>query len=470
MSKNSVLNNLPEAAEPPVLDPSFRPAALAERTFRKAAKDSGHPVEITVALEQADGSVSRYDSLMVPEEHTLAGANDALVERLVKCLLWTRGGCKIHFAGPAAVADKLRKHYTESATGKFDSDLIGQKIYGTPIEIRHCSVSDIPTAEGKTSPLGRHLDGCRIGFDLGGSDRKCAAVVDGKVIHSEEIAWDPYFQKDPQYHLDGIRDSLKRAADKLPQVDAIGGSSAGVYVNNQVRAASLFRGVPEELFEPSVRNIFLDIKASWGGVPFDVVNDGDVTALAGSMSMNKNGVLGIAMGTSLAAGYVNVQGNITSWLNELAFVPIDYSPEAPADEWSGDYGCGVQYLSQQAVGRLCGPAGIELPADLGLPEKLVEVQKLMEAGDDRARKIYETVGVYFGYAVAHYASFYDIQHVLVMGRVTSGEGGDVIINKGEAVLKRDFPELAESIAFHVPDEKDKRHGQAIAAASLPMIK
>lgn len=55
----------------------------------------------------------------------------------------------------------------------------------------------------------------------------------GKAVHSEEVAWDPYFQKDPEYHFDGINDSLKRAAEKMPRVDAIGGSAAGVYVNTR---------------------------------------------------------------------------------------------------------------------------------------------------------------------------------------------------------------------------------------------
>ena len=122
--------------------------------------------------------------------------------------------------------------------------------------------------------------------------------------------------------------------------------------------ASLFRGVPSDRFEREVKNLFLEIRRGWNDLPFEVVNDGEVTALAGSMALGTNAVLGIALGTSTAAGYVTPEGNITSWLNELAFVPVDYHPQAPRDEWSGDYGCGVQYLSQQAVGRLLAPAGI----------------------------------------------------------------------------------------------------------------
>jgi predicted NBD/HSP70 family sugar kinase len=201
-----------------------------------------------------------------------------------------------------------------------------------------------------------------------------------------------------------------------------------------------------------------------------VVNDGEVTALAGSMSLGQSRILGISLGTSTAGGYVNADGNITSWINELAFVPLDYNPAAATDEWSGDYGCNVQYFSQQCVGRLLRPAGIDSDAKLPLPEKLKQVQKLMDQGDPRARRIYETIGTYLGYAVAHFTDFYDLANLLILGRVTSGPGGDVIIAGAKEVLKAEFPELTGRIAFHIPDEKDKRHGQAVAAASLPTIK
>ena len=206
--------------------------------------------------------------------------------------------------------------------------------------------------------------------------------------------------------------------------------------------ASLFRGVPRDRFEGEVKNLFLEIRRRWRDLPFEVVNDGEVTALAGSMALQTNAVLGIALGTSTAAGYVTPEGNITSWLNELAFVPVDYHPQAPRDEWSGDRGCGVQYLSQQAVGRLLAPAGIPVDPGLPLPERLKVVQGLMAAGDARARAIYQTVGAYLGYAVAHLAEFYPFRHVLVLGRVTSGPGGTIMRDTAAQVLRVDFPELA----------------------------
>ncbi|MEI7730615.1 MAG: ROK family protein [Verrucomicrobiota bacterium] len=451
----------------PRLDPAFRPAVLVNRVFRRLARESGAGVPVRLALEQADGSVFHHATEILPAAHPLAAANFLHLERMVKFLMWSRGGYRVYVDGPADLGTQLQRHFTDTATGRFDADIMGTRIYEHPFEV--VLTRDLPREHAATMPLGRHLDGCRIGFDLGGSDRKVAAVIDGNVVFSEETVWDPYHQPDPQYHFDGIMDSLRKAAAHLPKVEAIGGSAAGVYVNNQVKVASLFRGVPADVFQKRVKRMFFDVQKAWGGIPLEVVNDGEVTALAGSMSAGRNGVLGLALGTSQAAGYVNNEGNITSWLNELAFAPVDYAPQAPCDEWSGDAGCGVQYFSQQAVGRLLAPAGISLPAELPLPKKLKEVQKLMEQGDRRTHKIFETIGVYLGYAIAHYAELYAFQNVLILGRVTSGCGGEIILFQARHVLDTEFRDLSQHVTLMTPDEKDKRHGQAIAAASLPKI-
>ena len=451
----------------PVLDHAFRPAILATRAFHALVSATPGAVPVGLALEQADGSVFRFDLMVLPESHPQAAANRTYLERFVKFILWSRGGWRISIDGPAPLAAHLSRHYRDTATGRFDAEMVGLRMFDHPLEVVHTTA--LPAAHSTTRPLGRHLEGCRIGFDLGGSDRKVAAVIDGRVVFSEETVWDPYHKPDPQYHIDGIMDSLSRAAAHLPRIDAIGGSAAGVYVNNRVKVGSLFRGVAQDVFDARVKDLFLAVRKAWRDVPLEVVNDGEVTALAGSMSLGKNAILGIALGTSTAAGYVTPDGNITSWLNELAFVPVDFNAAAPVDEWSGDYGVGSQYFSQQAVGRLLAPAGIEAPAELPLPEKLKLVQALMESGDERARRIYQTIGTYLGYGVAHFADFYDLQHVLVLGRVTSGTGGDLIVDGAREVLQVEFPEVAGRVAFHVPDETDKRHGQAIAAASLPAL-
>jgi predicted NBD/HSP70 family sugar kinase len=448
----------------PPLDPAISHAVLWNRAYR----DLGATIPLAVALERPDGTISRFEFATLPHNASNTALNFRYVERLVKFLLWSRGASRVIIGGAPEVARELITTYAEGGVRAFDSEF-STRIYGS-FSIESCSYDEVPPARESAVPLGRHLDGCRIGFDLGGSDRKCAAVLDGKVVFSEEIAWDPYFQSDPQYHYDGIADTLKCAAAHLPRVDAIGGSAAGVYVNNEVRAASLFRGVGAADFESRIRRIFFDLQRDWKGIPFEVANDGEVTALAASMSFGENRVLGVSMGTSVAAGYVTADGSITPWLNELAFAPTDYREDGPVDEWSGDRGCAVQFFCQQGVGRLAPIAGLDFPAGMKFAEQLVGVQKLMSAGDKRARRIYESVGVCFGYAVAHYADFYEIGTLLILGRVTSGEGGELILQKAGEVLRAEFPALAEQIKLRTPDEKDKRHGQAVAAASLPKIR
>lgn len=451
-----------------VIDPHLVPASLWTRAYLRRCASTSGSTALTIALRRADGTASLFRTQVLA-----AGVDDAStyqhVERSVKFLLWSRGGSEVLLSGQTAayLMKKLRTDYAPSGRRSFDADFF-RKVFEAPLSFRSVAPSELPAASASHLPLGRHLDGCRIGFDLGGSDRKCAALIDGKVVFSEEVKWDPYFQSDPDYHLDGIRHSLELAARHLPRVDAIGGSSAGVYVNNKVRIASLFRGVTDPaVFDSRVRDMFVDL-AKQHGVPFEVLNDGDVTALAASMSLGRNAVLGIAMGTSVAAGYVDQAGNLTNWLSELAFVPVDYRTDSPADEWSGDRGCAVQYFSQQGVGRLLPLAGIDLPASWKLPEQLEELQRLMLAGDPRARLVYEAIGIALGYAIAHFASFYEMSCLLIMGRVTSGHGGDIIIEHAKAVLRDEFPELR--IDLVVPSEKDKRHGQAVAAASLPSLR
>ena len=449
------------------IDPGLIPAVLWTRDYLTRCECTAGSTELTIALRREDGTASLFCTRVLAR-----GVDDAAtylhVERTVKFLLWSRGASEILLCGSEAAPLALRLQADYSSTGcrAFDADFF-RKAFERPLSFRVVDASALPTASAAHLPLGRNLDGCRIGFDLGGSDRKCAALIDGKVVFSEEVKWDPYFQSDPTYHLAGIRASLDLAASHLPRVDAIGGSSAGVYVNNKVRIASLFRGITDaNIFDSQVRDMFLDLAKSYG-VPFEVLNDGDVTALAGSMSLGRNAVLGVAMGTSVAAGYVDKAGNLTNWLSELAFVPVDYRPDGPADEWSGDRGCAVQYFSQQAVGRLLPLAGIALPTSMRLPEQLEELQKLLLVGDPRASQVYEAIGIAFGYSIAHLASFYELSCLLIMGRVTSGQGGTIIIEKARMVLRDEFPELR--IDLVVPDEKDKRHGQAIAAASLPAL-
>ncbi len=451
----------------PPLDPAFRPAFLGNRAFRRAVKDSGRAVELRMALERDNGQVAVHRTEVLDPSHPQAALNLEYAERLAKFLLWQKGGWKLTLDGPAEVAGHLRRAYAPGGSRSFDAGFLAQ-IYEKPSFVVEEAAGSFPAENEKPAPVGGHLKGCRIGFDAGGSDRKVAAVVDGKEVFSCEVVWEPKVKSDPQYHFDGIDDSIRRAMEHLPRLDAIGVSSAGVYVRNRTMVASLFRKVPADLFDKRIKNIYLDVARKWGGVPIEVANDGDVTALAGAMELKDHPVLGLAMGTSEAAGYVNRDGFITGWLNELAFAPVDFSLEAPLDsEWSGDRGTGVNYFSQDAVIRLAPAAGIRLKDPATPGEKLKEVQALLKDGDPRPRAIFESIGVYLGYGLLHYSDYYDLKHVLILGRVTSGEGGNLILQKAGEVLRAEEPGLAARLKVVLPDEASRRVGQAIAAASLP---
>ena len=453
----------------PVLDPDFVPAELWNRAYEEWAEIDPRRTPVVVGVTRPDGTIFRHEIRVLPHEGKNIPLNLKYVERIIKLMLWMKGGSGIIIAGHPELAKAVSGLYMPGGARSFDCDIVGRRIFLEPMTVTSCSLDVVPEEKITAIPLGGHLDGCRIGFDLGGSDRKCAAVVDGEVVHSEEVEWNPYFESDPRYHFDGIMDSIGRAAAHLPRVDAIGGSAAGVYVNSEPRVGSLFRGISEEDFDREIRLIFKKIRGEMKDVPFEVVNDGEVTALAASLEFDTSNILGIAMGTSLAAGYCDGGGRISGQLNELAFVPVDYRDDAPEDEWSGDVGCGVQYFSQQAVARLAPAAGLEHPDHIAFAERLVDIQSLMERGDERARRIYETIGVYLGYSIAWYARWYEVGNLLTLGRVTSGAGGEIIIEYASQVVREEFPELAGRLRMTTPDEKFKRHGQAIAAASLPSL-
>ncbi len=453
----------------PQLDPDFVPAALWNREYLKLAAEAPNGRKVRIGVDRPEGTTWIYETTLLPESAETSADTFKYCERTVKFLLWSWGGCSVRITNAPDVVAHLQGVYAADGKRAFDYEFMGNKCFDTDFTIENVADADLkevlPPATGGVGSL----KGNRLGFDLGGSDRKCAAMVDGKVIFSEEIKWSPYFESDPAYHRAGIEDSLKRAAAHLSTVDAIGGSSAGIFINNEPRVSSLFRGISQEDFDKSIRNLFHALKTEWNDIPFEMANDGDVTAMAGAMAIDDSAVLGVSMGTSLAGGYITPKGSVTGWINELAFVPVDYREGVATDEWSGDDGCGVQYFSQQGVGRLLPLSGIEVSEGLGLPEKLEVVQEKMAQGDERAAAIYRTIGTCFGYTIAHFAEFYEFRHLLFLGRVSSGQGGEIIMAEARRVLELEFPELSKTIAFQTPDEKTKRHGQAIAAATLPKL-
>ena len=442
----------------PVLDPEFMPLIKFNRAFLEGATKP-----VSIAVERADGQTATTHTFIhgTPE---MAEADRYYIDRIVKTALWMKGGYKI-YVNDQGIYEYLCSVYCKGGEREFDWDFMAN-IFEKPFEI--VFTDKVPESFDDPKPMGGHLEGCRIGFDAGGSDRKVSAVIDGETVFSEEVVWLPKINPDPDYHYEGIVSALKKAAEHMPRVDAVGVSSAGIYINNRTMSASLFLKVPKDLYEEKVKDIYIRaIRDTFGDVPYAVANDGDVSALAGTMSLNDNNILGIAMGTSEAVGYVNEDGCITGWLNELAFVPVDANPDAMVDEWSGDIGCGVKYFCQDGVNKLAPRAGIELDESLSPAEKLKITQKLMENDDPRAVQVYESIGTYLGHTLAYYFEHYGFKYVLLLGRVMSGKGGDILLDTCRRVLDDEYPEYADKINLTLPDEKFRRVGQSMAAASLP---
>lgn len=446
----------------PELDPDFYPLYKFNQAFLASAKKP-----IGVAVERADGEMASVNTFIHGTPDML-DADRYYIRRLVKSILWMKGGWRVYISGDREMYDYIAECFSANGNQAFDRGFF-TNIYEREFEVVYTDT--LPAAKDSPKPAGGHFDGCRIGFDAGGSDRKVSAVIDGETVYSEEVVWFPKTNPDPDYHYDGIVSALKAAAAHMPRVDAVGVSSAGIYINDRTMSASLFLKVPAELYEKKVKDIYIRaITDTFGDVPFNVFNDGDVTALAGAISLEDTNILGIAMGTSEAGGYVDENGCVTGWLNELAFIPVDANPDAMQDEWSLDIGCGVKYFSQDGVIKLAPRAGIELDAALSPAEKLKVVQKLMAEDDERAAAVYRSLGVYLAHSLVMYHSMYSFRHVLLLGRVMSGKGGELIISECERVLKDEYPELANKLHLALPDEKFRRVGQSAAAASLPEIK
>ena len=441
----------------------FKPPITLLQELKHAARP-GDKV-LAIAWERENGYVSRYD-LPLPTRAEELPEVMLLAERIVKFLLWSSGGWRLMLSGPRKLCQAIKQQYSATGARAFDVKFM-ENVYGRPLVVELRAMTEMPQAYERALLMDNRTNGCRLGFDLGASDFKVSAVKRGKVVFSEEFPWDPRNQSDPDYHYRKLDEGLKKAAACLPQVDAIGGSTAGVVVDNHIQVASLFRAIPPERYAEA-QNMFLRLAKEWN-VPVEVANDGDVTALAGLMSLGKKGILGVAMGSSEAGGFIDRKGCLTGRLSELAFAPVDLHPAAPADEWSGDVGVGAMYFSQQAVNYLALKKGLRFPAKMPLPERLKKVQERMLDGDVIALNIFQKIGLYLGYTVPWYREFYGFDSMMILGRVTSGTGGVMILETARLILADQFPEVAEEVDVFLPDEKARRVGQSVAAASLPLI-
>jgi len=445
----------------PELDPQFIPLHKFNEAFLQTAT-----VPFSFAVERNDKQIFVI-STRVHGDEAHAMADRYYIDRLVKFQLWQKGGFRIYVKGEKALYESLKQAYSPGGTRAFDAEFFGN-LYQNAFEVILCD--ELPEAYEIMKPRGRHFDGCRIGVDFGGSDYKVAAVIDGEAVYSNENVWNPKINSDPDYHYNGIVAALKESQKHLPRVDAIGISSAGLVANNRILAAQLFQKVPKELFDLKGRDSYIRaVKEIGEGIPFEVANDGDVAALAGAIGLKRDNVLGLAMGTSFIGGFVDKDGNLSNWISELAFAPVDASPHAAMDDWSRDIGVGVQYFCQEAVIKLAPAAGIAFEGDgYDTPaKKLKAVQNLLDDGHKGAAAIFRSIGYYLGYTAAFYHETYKVESILLLGRTVSGKGGDIVLETANAVLQDEYPGMP--VELMLPDEKTRRMGQSVAAASLPVI-
>ena len=279
----------------PLLDKNFIPFGVWAQAY---LKDAAQPFRI--AVERENGLISVFETRLRGPE--FAEANYRYAERYVKMLLWSVGGWRVYLCGDDAIAKRMQDEYRAGGKREFDVGFM-QDVYERPFEIVISDEVHFPAACEQTRRVGGHTNGCRIGFDAGGSDRKVSAVVDGETVYSEEVVWHPKTSENPQYQYDGIVAAFKTAASKMPRVDGIGVSSAGVFIGNAPMVSSIFLKVPRSRRE-EVKTVFDRAAKEIGDVPIVVANDGDVSALAGAMSLGAGCVMGLAMGTSEAVGYI----------------------------------------------------------------------------------------------------------------------------------------------------------------------
>ena len=239
-----------------MLDKNYYPMYLYQKDFLKGANEEGAKPFVLV-LERGDGEYERYETTLYANGHE--EENLRYAKKLVKTMIWAYGGYKFYLYGGEGVIDGLRKAYSNDGERAFDYNFM-QDVYLRPMEFVLASLEELPSASCKAEPSGANGSGYRIGFDAGGSDRKVTACIDGKVVYEKETVWFPKLNSDPNYHLEGILDSIDNALSALGgRVDAIGVSTAGIVVDNEVRVSSLFRKVSKKEQNEFVRPIYINL-------------------------------------------------------------------------------------------------------------------------------------------------------------------------------------------------------------------
>jgi len=468
------------------LDPGFAPVVLAKRKYREAAKDCADT--FCYALPRADGC-ARGELKVFPEGDKRYQASVILAGVMIQETIWRCGATSLMLAGPEGMCKTLKTAFSKGGTYEFEA-LTMPKCNGTAdkeFEVSIVEAKDLPESKDTPQECGKDANGCRLAFDLGKSDIKTVAIKDGEVLDSKETEWD-VTNVDPEYHykaiLDAMKGTIERAKEKgFGDIQAVGGSATGtVSANSEATWCDIFPNVPPDVYKEKVVDIFKRLsKEIAGDVPLKVINDGEVTALAAVQKIKQGNVMGISMGSSEGGGYANADGNLMGWINELCYIKLDMNPNAPSDPWTNCHrGISHMYLGQRGATKnaykIC-----EVPENYKYPHPdmctikhedhaqcLKLIQQAMKEKPEKASDLYRTCGVYLGYGLAQYCEHYKIDHVMILGRVSKGDGGDLMLKVASEVLETEFPDLPK-ITFHTADDHFKAVGQCIAAAALPKI-
>jgi len=453
-------------AMPSPLDPGFRPLILGLREYRRALARFGSSQSLRIGLEGEGEASDRLDLELFPMGSGHEGDSLNYLRAMTDLLLWSRGGWRLSLAGPEGYCHSLAADFEAGGARSFTATLMG-RAFDRPFQVRCVPFEAIPETCLPEREFGGHWEGCRVGFDLGASDLKVAALKEGEVVFRAELPWEPAAHADPAYHARRLEDALMLAAGHLPRVDAIGGSTAGIILEGELRVSSLFRAVGPDRFRELVHPFFKRLQANWD-LPWAVANDGDAAALASARLLGRGGVLGLSLGSSLAAGYVCRSGQLRGWINELAFAPLDANPGAWTDDWSGRPGTGGACLSQEAALRLAERSGMNLPRTLSRAECLERLIELAALGDPAAVAVFQSLGTCLGYTIPLFCEFYDPWAVLILGRVVTGKAGEILVGRAREILDAEFPEISARLHLELPGAALRRGAQAVAAASLPI--
>lgn len=424
---------------------------LPYESFSSFQKEANQ--EIGVALSRGKGVVYPF-SLRISEDFE---ESYFYLKKVLLALLWTVGGsrfllrCNLSFY--SRFVERIKKD--EEVYASFKAI---EEIYGEPVSFTF--VEEMPHRVIETSKRSLFSSGCRIGLDLGGSDIKVMTLQDGKVLYSSEILWSPKTARDPSYHESFIRSVLKEAASYLPRVDAVGVSTSGVVEEEELIYPSLFTLCSDKDKKEGIRVLLKELSHElFPNANFSLINDGDASALGASFLYDKDSVLGLSLGTSLAGGYVK-DGFLYPYLNELSKVPVNFGSFAKNHYQLGIKGSASEYLSQKGIIALAEDRGIELKGTL--PEKLLMVQVLAEQGNNEVLQAYRTFGKRLGSCVLYFSLFLDFSSVFLLGRVLSGKGGETLLKSANEYLAS----KGNNLILFSADERFKRLGQAYVAACL----